>query len=60
VKCLVRRAIDLLRRADAERRKLGEVAALAELNRSDDGRPEVSPDDRLRLVFTCCRRALPM
>jgi len=57
-----RRAIDLLRRADVERAKLGEVAALAELASGADDLPQASclPDDRLRLIFTCCHPALSM
>ncbi len=46
------RAIDLLRRRTTERAKLQEVALMDE--------PETSPDDLLRLVFTCCHPALPV
>ncbi|MER7889848.1 sigma-70 family RNA polymerase sigma factor [Micromonospora sp. NPDC094482] len=55
------RAVDVLRRADTERRKLRELALLTE--------QEVAPprageedvvDDRLRLIFTCCHPALAM
>ncbi len=54
-----RRAIDVLRRAQVERGKLADLAALEEL--TGDG-PEASPmgDDRLRLVFTCCHPALSL
>ncbi|MFG6194303.1 RNA polymerase sigma factor [Nonomuraea sp. JJY05] len=54
------RAIDALRRASVERRKLAEAAALA-LSEVDDaaGKEEVV-DDRLRLVFTCCHPALAL
>ena len=55
------RALDVLRRATVERRKLHELAVLA-------GPPETAGpedeeevvDDRLRLIFTCCHPALSM
>jgi RNA polymerase sigma-70 factor (ECF subfamily) len=56
-----RRAIDLIRRGNAERRRLAEMSALEELRGPD--RPPDAPsvdDDRLRLVFTCCHPALAM
>ncbi|MCW3817776.1 sigma-70 family RNA polymerase sigma factor [Micromonospora sp. DR5-3] len=52
------RAVDGLRRATVERRKLRELALLTE--------PEPAPpegdvvDDRLRLIFTCCHPALAL
>jgi RNA polymerase sigma-70 factor, ECF subfamily len=53
-------AIDRLRRESRGRELLSEVAVLAP--RSDDpGRPQEDgpvPDDRLRLIFTCCHPAL--
>jgi RNA polymerase sigma-70 factor (ECF subfamily) len=56
------RAIDVLRRAAAERRKLQELAVL-----SAPGEPPGEPpgkeelvDDRLRLIFTCCHPALAL
>jgi RNA polymerase sigma-70 factor (ECF subfamily) len=52
-------AIDRLRRESRGRELLSEVAVL--LPGSDDpGAPEVGPvpDDRLRLIFTCCHPAL--
>ena len=54
-----RRAIDVLRRAQVERGKLADLAALEELTEVSPG---VSPmgDDRLRLVFTCCHPALAL
>jgi RNA polymerase sigma-70 factor (ECF subfamily) len=56
-----RRAIDLIRRATAERRRLAEMSALDELRARDMHTEESSvDDDRLRLVFTCCHPALPM
>src|SRR5215468_5494669 len=50
------RAIDVLRRATVERRKLSELAALAA---PGDAEEELG-DDRLRLIFTCCHPALPL
>jgi RNA polymerase sigma-70 factor, ECF subfamily len=59
-----KRAIDLLRRASVERRRLGELAVLA-LTDPTAGGPEAAQeeevvDDRLRLIFTCCHPALPL
>ena len=55
-----RRAMDLIRRRDALRAKLSlladpdpAVAAAGEVTAAD-----VIPDDRLRLIFTCCHPAL--
>ena len=50
------RAIDVLRRATVERRKLAELAVLT------DPAPAAAPssDDRLRLIFTCCHPALSL
>lgn len=59
------RAIDVLRRASVERRKLSELAVLA-LNGPDQAGPELPigaedvVDDRLRLIFTCCHPALAL
>ncbi|MFI5925446.1 RNA polymerase sigma factor [Micromonospora sp. NPDC051543] len=51
------RALDVLRRASVERRKLHDLALLA----PTDARPEHDvEDDRLRLVFTCCHPALAL
>ncbi|PRY19448.1 RNA polymerase sigma factor [Pseudosporangium ferrugineum] len=47
------RALDALRRANVERRKLAEVAVLA-----SGAEPAPASDDRLRLIFTCCHPAL--
>lgn len=57
-----RRAIDLIRRADTERRKLAEVGALEGLRGGPDETTDIASvgDDRLRLVFTCCHPALSM
>ena len=53
------RALDVLKRASVERRKLQEVALLAE-DASPDEPDEEIVDDRLRLIFTCCHPALPL
>jgi RNA polymerase sigma-70 factor (ECF subfamily) len=56
------RAIDRLRRESRGRELLGEVAVLSPGN-DDPGAPEQEgpvPDDRLRLIFTCCHPALSM
>ena len=47
------RALDVLRRAAVEQRKLREVATVVTTT-PDDG----IEDDRLRLIFTCCHPAL--
>ena len=48
------RALDRLRRAATEARKLKEVAIMQELEEPGES------DDRLRLIFTCCHPALPL
>ena len=52
------RAIDVLRRAHVERRKLQELSLLA-APAETPGEEEVV-DDRLRLIFTCCHPALAL
>ena len=56
------RAIDRLRRERALREKTETLTRLAELERLGDDETDVSaiPDDRLRLIFTCCHPALAM
>ncbi|MFG3558813.1 RNA polymerase sigma factor [Micromonospora sp. NPDC047557] len=55
------RAIDVLRRAAVERRKLHELAVLApEDPPPETGAGEDVVDDRLRLIFTCCHPALTL
>jgi RNA polymerase sigma-70 factor (ECF subfamily) len=57
------RAIDLLRRASVERRKLRELAVLSDPPSAQAGpedEEEEVVDDRLRLIFTCCHPALPL
>lgn len=58
-------ALDRLRRATTEARKLREVAAMDALElhghvAEDDGTASAVTDDRLRLIFTCCHPALPL
>ena len=57
------RAIDVLRRKAVGAAKLREVAAMSRLNRPAP-EPETDhsgvPDDRLRLMFTCCHPALSL
>jgi RNA polymerase sigma-70 factor (ECF subfamily) len=54
------RAIDRLRRESRGRELLGEVAVLSPGNQEPDVPEETTavPDDRLRLIFTCCHPAL--
>jgi RNA polymerase sigma-70 factor (ECF subfamily) len=58
------RAIDVLRRASVERRKLQELALLAVPEGEPAGAEPTGEgdvvDDRLRLIFTCCHPALPL
>lgn len=53
-------ALDILRRATVERRKLRELAVLAIAGRDErsEAAGEDVVDDRLRLIFTCCHPAL--
>jgi len=52
-----RRAIDQLRRETTQQRLLSEVGASSE-TAPDVGEVHSIPDDRLRLIFTCCHPAL--
>jgi RNA polymerase sigma-70 factor (ECF subfamily) len=54
------RALDVLRRASVERRKLREIAVLALADPSPAPAEEEVVDDRLRLIFTCCHPALAL
>ena len=55
------RALDRLRRGATEAAKLQEVAVLSHTDEPDDDGDDGSvPDDRLRLIFTCCHPALPL
>jgi RNA polymerase sigma-70 factor, ECF subfamily len=53
------RAIDVLRRASVERRKLEELAVLS-APQDGSAAQEGIVDDRLRLIFTCCHPALAL
>ncbi len=53
------RALDALRRASVEERKLREAALLTEPPAPVAPEEEIV-DDRLRLIFTCCHPALPL
>jgi RNA polymerase sigma-70 factor, ECF subfamily len=53
------KAIDRIRRAQRLEDKVRELEALAPASYEDGEMPESSiPDDRLRLIFTCCHPAL--
>jgi RNA polymerase sigma-70 factor (ECF subfamily) len=56
------KAIDRLRRGQNLAKKSEEIARTTELlTRPDsDAEEEMLPDDRLRLIFTCCHPALPV
>jgi RNA polymerase sigma-70 factor (ECF subfamily) len=57
------RAMDRLRRSATEATKLREMAEMARLDEASDRTPSDEsgvPDDRLRLIFTCCHPALAM
>ncbi len=51
------RALDRMRRDQLGASKLQEVAVL---NLADEATPDEVPDDRLRLMFTCCHPALAL
>jgi RNA polymerase sigma factor (sigma-70 family) len=53
----LRKAIDRLRRASRESRKALDQAVLAR-EEADEMEADAIPDDRLRLIFTCCHPAL--
>jgi RNA polymerase sigma-70 factor (ECF subfamily) len=53
------KAIDRIRRAKRLEHKFRELEALTPATYEDDAVPETAiPDDRLRLIFTCCHPAL--
>ncbi|TQS29026.1 RNA polymerase sigma factor [Microbispora sp. KK1-11] len=54
------RAVDLLRREATGAAKLREVAGVLRLDDGDAGDAPDVPDDRLRLIFTCCHPALAL
>ncbi|MEU9839636.1 sigma-70 family RNA polymerase sigma factor [Actinomadura sp. NPDC048032] len=51
-------ALNRIRRGATETAKLRELGAMADAEEGPD--PGGPPDDRLRLVFTCCHPALPV
>lgn len=55
-----RKAIDRIRRAKRLTEKYAEIAPTLETVMVDDPHGEAIPDDRLRLIFTCCHPALSM
>lgn len=57
LKVALRKAIDRLRGAARETRKAVDLGHLAQ-DEADDTEPDMIPDDRLRLIFTCCHPAL--
>jgi RNA polymerase sigma-70 factor (ECF subfamily) len=57
LKVALRKAIDRLRSTTRAARKSADLALLAR-DEADDTEPEMIPDDRLRLIFTCCHPAL--
>jgi RNA polymerase sigma factor (sigma-70 family) len=57
LKVALRKAIDRLRSAKRETRNAADIALLAE-EEASDMTPESIPDERLRLIFTCCHPAL--
>jgi RNA polymerase sigma-70 factor, ECF subfamily len=55
------RALDRLRRRTNEKTKLAQVAVLSRTAGEDEVYDDSGvPDDRLRLMFTCCHPALPL
>jgi RNA polymerase sigma-70 factor (ECF subfamily) len=52
------RALDRLRRGEAENNRLRRLAPVLEEEPGPE--PDAFPDDRLRLMFTCCHPALPL
>ncbi|WP_089015727.1 RNA polymerase sigma factor [Micromonospora inositola] len=54
------RALDVLRRATVERRRLRDLALLTDPERAPAEPEGDVVDDRLRLIFTCCHPALAL
>ncbi|GAA0910257.1 RNA polymerase sigma factor [Pseudonocardia zijingensis] len=52
-------ALNRLKRSKIESARLREVVAMP-VGPADDGDESTVPDDRLRLIFTCCHPALPL
>jgi RNA polymerase sigma factor (sigma-70 family) len=57
LKVALRKAIDRLRSGAREARKAADLAHLAG-EEAEETAPEMIPDERLRLIFTCCHPAL--
>jgi RNA polymerase sigma factor (sigma-70 family) len=57
LKVALRKAIDRLRGGARETRKAAELAHFVG-DEADESEPEMIPDQRLRLIFTCCHPAL--
>jgi RNA polymerase sigma factor (sigma-70 family) len=57
LKVALRKAIDLLRKDAREDRKTAEIARLSLDETAEDSTDDI-PDERLRLIFTCCHPAL--
>lgn len=57
LKVALRKAIDLLRKDAREDRKTAEIARLSLDEAAEDSTDDI-PDERLRLIFTCCHPAL--
>jgi RNA polymerase sigma-70 factor (ECF subfamily) len=53
-------ALDRIRRTGAEANRLRELATVDHPAEPRPEDPDVVPDDRLRLMFTCCHPALPL
>ncbi|MGL6183748.1 MAG: RNA polymerase sigma factor, partial [Aestuariivirga sp.] len=57
LKVALRKAIDLIRSTARAARKSADLALLAR-DEAEETEPAMIPDDRLRLIFTCCHPAL--
>lgn len=54
------RALDRLRRGTVEANRLREIAPVLDVDEPSTAQDDPVPDDRLRLMFTCCHPALPL
>jgi RNA polymerase sigma factor (sigma-70 family) len=59
LKVALRKAIDRLRTRTRDGRNVADLATLA-VDEASELEPELIPDERLRLIFTCCHPALEM
>lgn len=59
LKVALRKAIDRLRSAQRATRNAANIAILAQYE-AEEPEPEMIPDERLRLIFTCCHPALEL